>query len=175
MKNFKLGTAYGSIIKGEYEVKGWKEVKHFVQDLHDAEKEKVVVCFVNRQEFPMERKSIYLECGNKCIGIRLSCDADFITDLLTTDIVKTDIKKVVVKKRKATESVFEDPYKVDYIVKNDENHICAYSFHTDKRILFERFMERVSVKALPIGRIDAPTNKKLVKLNRKALKQINYF
>lgn len=139
MKNFKLGIAYGSIIKGECKVKSWQEVKKLTRNLHEVEKEKVVVCFVNRQVFPMERQTIYLECGSKCIAINLSCDVDFITDLLTTDIVKTDIKKVVVKKRKATESVFEDPYKVDYVIKNNENHIRAYSFHTDKKILFNSF------------------------------------
>lgn len=106
--------------------------------------------------------------------IHLSCDLDFVKKLLTTDIVKSDIKKVEIKKTSLLKGGFyKEHYQADYVLKQNLNRIVSYSFFTDSKKLLNQFVENVSVKSMPTGQIDVPTNKKLVKLNRKAIKKIN--
>ncbi len=176
MKNFKLGNAYGSIIKEEYEVKSWKDVKHIAKRVNETTGEEVEISLSSYSRMFQETDKMKLNSGRDAETIYLSCDLNFVMDLMVNDIVKSDVKKVIIKKANyEEESIFTPPYEINYVLKKNPNKIVSYTFHTDNKTLIERFAEKVSVQALPCGKIDAPSNKKLVKLNRKALKQINNF
>lgn len=120
---------------------------------------------------PTRSNDIHIESGKDSIVIHLSCDLDFVMQLLTTDIVKSDVKKVKIKKG----DLYKDHYQADYVLKQNPNKIVSYSFFTDNKKLLNQFVENVTVKSMPTGQIDVPTNKKLVKLNRKAIKKINHL
>lgn len=171
MKNFKLGNLYCSLpFTTEYEIKSWKEVKHISKKLSESKDESVSVRLSSFSDLFERENTIKLNCERDAITVYLSCDLDFITNLFITDIVKADIRKVSLKKE--NKLVYKDHYQAEYILKKQQNGIKSYSFYTNDKELLQQFVEKVSVKALPSGKLDAPTNKKLVKLNRNALRKI---
>ena len=155
----------------DYNLTGWSEVKHIVKELNEKTGENVSFKLSSYSSRHQKRNIIKL---NDTVTVYLTCDTDLIIDLLTTDIVKTDIKKISLKREKFHgRAVYKDHYQAKYIFKKQQNGIESYSFHTNDKELFRQFVEGVSVKALPSGKIDAPTNKKLAKINRRALKRVN--
>lgn len=172
MKNFKLGKVYASYYD-PHEITSWNELRRISQDYGDILPVTFILnaTFYHNQEMENE---IEIKNAFKTATVCLHCNLKEVMTFFTTDIVKADIKKISLKKEKYHgRAVYKDHYEAKYILKKQQNGIESFSFQTNDKDLFREFVENVSVKALPSGKLDVPTNKKLVKLNKKAIKRVN--
>lgn len=156
----------------DYDITSWREVKYIAKNLNEITGEDVAIKSASYPDLLKRRNIIKLNSGRDAITIKLFCDLNFVMDFMITDIIKSEVKKANINK---IDIATEKTYELNYSLKMNSNNISSYSFCTDSKRLIGTFAEKVSVKALPCGKIDAPSNKKLVKLNRKALRQINNF
>lgn len=152
----------------DYDITSWREVKYIAKNLNEITGEDVSIKLASYSDLPKRQNIIKLNSGRDAITIKLFCNLNFVMNFMITDIVKSEVKKININKIDMT----EQPYELNYCLKTNSNNISSYSFCTDSKRLIGTFAEKVSVQALPCGKIDAPSNKKLVKLNRRVLRQI---